>query len=128
MMAAKNNKRRRKRCKICGELFYPNPKTAERQQVCSKPDCQRERRKQSAKSCRVKKAKELQEARKRKKLYSSVSKKKPSISELLNNANWNSLLDSIEPELKVVLEEMLKMISSLDRDFEKLRRSISHKL
>lgn len=127
-MAVKTNRRRRKRCKICGKLFTPNPRTTRIQYVCSEDECQEERRKLSVKGFREKHSTQLQEARLLKKLYGPISKKKPSISDILEKANWNALLESIEPELKVVLEEMLKMISSLDRDVEKLRRSISHKL
>lgn len=43
---------RRRPCEICGELFRPNPKVGERQYVCSKPECQRERHRRNCQKWR----------------------------------------------------------------------------
>lgn len=34
-------RQRRRRCRVCGELYWPNAKTKVRQQVCSSPGCQK---------------------------------------------------------------------------------------
>jgi len=36
-------RQRRRRCRICGGLYWPNAKTRTRQQVCSSPECQERR-------------------------------------------------------------------------------------
>lgn len=36
-------RQRRRRCRICGGLYWPNAKTKTRQQVCSSPECQERR-------------------------------------------------------------------------------------
>ncbi len=41
-MASK--RRRGKRCRFCGELFLPNPRLKARQVACSKPQCQKARK------------------------------------------------------------------------------------
>jgi len=37
-------KRRRKRCRFCGELFCPEPRLKGKQYACSAPECQHERK------------------------------------------------------------------------------------
>ncbi len=37
-------KRRRQRCRFCGELFHPDPRLKGKQYACSAPQCQLERK------------------------------------------------------------------------------------
>jgi hypothetical protein len=41
-------------CSICRQWFYPNARIGARQQACSKPECQAERRKKTQANWRVK--------------------------------------------------------------------------
>jgi len=40
-------RRRRRRCKVCGELFLADPRVGERQRACSQQKCQQERRRET---------------------------------------------------------------------------------
>ena len=40
-------RRRRRRCSVCGELFWADPRVGPRQRACSRLECQQERRKQT---------------------------------------------------------------------------------
>lgn len=40
-------RRRRRRCKVCGELFLADPRVGERQRACSQRECQQERRRET---------------------------------------------------------------------------------
>lgn len=51
-MATSRPRRRRRRCRICGELFTPDPRVGDRQKVCSRPECQKTRLKETRASWR----------------------------------------------------------------------------
>jgi hypothetical protein len=51
-MATSRPRRRRRRCRICGELFTPDPRVGDRQRVCSRPACQEARIKETQASWR----------------------------------------------------------------------------
>ena len=51
---ARTKRGRRRRCEVCGHLFRPNPKVGNRQYVCSKPECQRERHRRNCRAWREK--------------------------------------------------------------------------
>lgn len=40
-------RRRRRRCKVCGELFLADPRVGGRQRACSQQKCQEERRRET---------------------------------------------------------------------------------
>ena len=44
---------RQKRCKCCGGLFKPNPRTKGRQRYCSKPACQTKRQQKNESTWRI---------------------------------------------------------------------------
>src|SRR2546422_7818333 len=41
---ASRRKRRKKRCRFCGQLFIPDPRLKERQYSCAEPPCQGKRK------------------------------------------------------------------------------------
>ena len=52
--AIKPSKTRQKRCRWCGELFEPDPRTKGRQRYCSKPACQTKRQRTNESTWRIK--------------------------------------------------------------------------
>ena len=37
----KRRRKRKRKCKHCGEMYLPDPRTRDRQRHCSKPECKR---------------------------------------------------------------------------------------
>ena len=51
--AIKRSHTRQRRCRWCGELFSPDPRTKSRQKYCSKPACQTKRQRLNESSWRI---------------------------------------------------------------------------
>ena len=52
--AIKPSRTRQRRCRWCGELFTPDPRTKGRQRYCSKPACQTKRQRLNESAWRIK--------------------------------------------------------------------------
>lgn len=51
--AIKRSRTRQRRCRWCGELFTPDPRTKDRQRYCSKPACQTKRQRLNESAWRI---------------------------------------------------------------------------
>lgn len=60
---------RQKRCKYCGALFEPDPRTKGKQRYCSKSPCQTQRQRQNESDWRIKNPDCLQEQYERSRLW-----------------------------------------------------------
>ncbi len=107
-MTGRKKKRKRRRCRICGELFMPNPRVAKRQTVCSKKSCQLERKKQSVKEARRRDQAEVKEENARKRIFRRYVGDGGRGKDLLASIDWDELSNSIGPEAKVLFEEIVK--------------------
>ena len=52
--AIKPSRARRRRCRWCGELFTPDPRTKDQQRYCSKSGCQTKRQRRNESAWRIK--------------------------------------------------------------------------
>lgn len=107
--------RRRRRCKICGKLFTPNPKVAKRQTVCSKRSCQKERKRLSLAEAHLKEKMELRDERARKRLLKPGVGDGRKRKDFLENINWNAFRNAMGPEAKVLFEELVKAVLRMER-------------
>ncbi len=57
------SRKRRKHCRCCGKLFYPDPRTKGKQRYCSKDECQTKRQRQNELDWRIKNPDCLEEQR-----------------------------------------------------------------
>lgn len=60
---------RRRRCRWCGELFTPDPRTKDRQRYCSRLECQRKRQRLNETTWRIKNPDCLDYQRKQSRLW-----------------------------------------------------------
>lgn len=106
--------RRRKRCRFCGDLFWPDRRIGKKQYTCSKPECQRKRHNHNCKELRKKKPTAERERRLVERLHRGKEDIKSS--EPREALQWDVARDSIGVETLVVVEEIVRLVRSGLRD------------
>lgn len=108
-------RKRRKRCPYCGELFWPNRRTAWRQWACSKDCCQTQRRRETQRRYRAKNSGEREAQRYRAAIAqvkdeANVKIWVPAKVPFLGNPIWDEIKDEIGVQLCVTLMYFAKLI------------------
>jgi hypothetical protein len=128
----KKKRKRRKRCPYCGELFWPDGRTAWRQWACGKASCQARRRRETQRRYREKNAGD-QEARHYRaaiaeaKSGSSTEISIPGEASIFRSLVWDEIKDEIEPQLSVTLVFYAKLLIAAMRDERSVQPSVINK-
>jgi hypothetical protein len=108
--------RRKRPCRICRRWFVPHPRAGERQHVCSAADCQRERHRQACAHWRQREAEADRCHRLRQRLRVEAAGEAGGQSGLRPQIAWDAVRDAVGLEVRVVLEEILRLIEAAVRD------------
>jgi hypothetical protein len=101
------HRRRRKRCKFCGELFWPNPRIGKKQYSCSKPECQQKRQRLNCKQWHEANPTADSEKHLVKRLHQGREGAKSS--DPREALHWAVARESIGSETLVVVEEIVRL-------------------
>ena len=109
--------RRRKRCRECGELFWPDLRVGGRQKTCSAPECQRKRQKNNTREWRRSNPSyervDRWEARIDKAKLAPGNKKIPDSAE---GIPWAVVRKEIGAEATVITQEIVKLVFRRTRE------------
>ena len=113
--------KRRKRCPYCGQLFWPDPRTAWRQWACGKPLCQSKRRQQTQQRYREnnkgeQQARRYREAIAKAKAGCAVGEGVPKSGPIFGSLLWQEIKDELQPQVLVTIAFFLKLVISSARD------------
>lgn len=116
----KTPQRKRKRCPFCRSLFWPDRRVAKRQWACTKPDCQRLRKRESQRRWRASHPAEdrarkfvAQIAEAKSTATPPLPQPKPSA---MASFPWTELRDELSPEVYVSFVFLAKLAWRLARD------------
>ena len=104
--------RRKRPCRICGCWFIPNMRAGNRQKVCSRPSCQRERHRRNCANWRRRNPHHDREGRLRDKLRSDSTRSIAPMAQI----DWEAARDSVGLEAAVLTEEMAEVVVNWTRD------------
>ena len=96
---------RRRRCRICHELFTSDPRVGLRQKACGSPECQTERHRLDCKAWRERERPAEDEERLRRRLGAPDGQFRLGV-----------VRDECGAKIKVVLEECLRLVVQASRD------------
>ena len=118
--------KRRIRCPYCGELFWPDPRTAWRQWACGKPSCQAKRRRDTQQRYRQKNPGDKEARRYRAAISEAKSGSRVGISIPVEASSllWDEIKDEIEPQLFVTLVFIAKLLVAAARDERSIQPSV----
>jgi hypothetical protein len=96
---------RRRRCRICGELFAPDPRVGQRQLTCRGVACQKERHRRSCAAWHQREKAAIEEEALRRRLGAPDGEVRLGV-----------VRDECGAKIKVVVEECLRLFSVGSRD------------
>lgn len=105
---------RRRPCRICRRWFRPHPRVGDRQHVCSRVGCQRERHRRACQRWRRHEAAAEREYRLRRRI-----RLEPDGREAAGpgrRLSWNAVRDAVGLEVAVILEEISRFLEDVVRD------------
>lgn len=97
--------RRRRRCRVCDELFTPDPRVGARQHTCGAASCQSQRHRQECKAWREREREAVVEDRLRRRLGAPE-----------RQIRLDVVREQCGSKTKVVIEECLRLFSSASRE------------
>ena len=103
---------RKRPCRICRRWFVPHPRAGDRQHVCSRADCQRERHRRACQRWRQREAPAERAHRLRQRLRrdgGGQGAAGPRVS-------WDAVRDAVGLEVAVILEEIGRLLEDVVRD------------
>ena len=104
---------RKRPCRICRHWFRPHPRAGDRQHVCSRADCQRERHRQACQRWRQREGPAERTHRLRQRLRAPVDER-PGVAAL--QVSWDAVRDAVGLEVAVILEEISRLLEDVVRD------------
>ena len=105
---------RKRPCRICRRWFIPHPRTGDRQHVCSRADCQRERHRRACQRWRQREAPAERAHRLRQRLQ-EAAEGAPAAGPG-PRLPWDVVRDAVGPEVTVILEEISRLLADVVRD------------
>jgi len=105
---------RKQPCRICRRWFHPHPRTGDRQHVCSRADCQRERHRRACQRWRQREAPAERAHRLRQRLQEAADGQ-PAAGPGPGLA-WDVVRDAVGLEVAVILEEISRLLADVVRD------------
>lgn len=104
---------RKRPCRICRHWFRPHPRAGDRQQVCSRADCQRERHRHACQRWRQREAPAERAHRLRQRLRGEVGSGQGAAA---LRVSWNVVRDAVGLEVAVIIEEISRLLEDVVRD------------
>ena len=101
-------------CRICRHWFCPHPRAGDRQHVCSRADCQRERHRRACQRWRQGEAPAERAHRLRQRIRVDAADRQaagPS-----PRLSWDVVRDAVGLEVAVILEEISRLLEDAVRD------------
>ena len=119
-----------RRCRICGQTFWPHPRAGKRQRVCGEKVCQVERHRRDCAEWRRRNPDYDREERLRKKVRSKPEPKRPGPGRAvepdpLQRLPWEAIQGVVGLEVRVVLEEYGLVLVPWARDVVAAETSIA---
>lgn len=103
---------RKRPCRICRHWFRPHPRAGDRQHVCSRVDCQRERHRRACQRWHQREAPAERAHRLRRRLRADVEGRHAAAPRV----SWDAVRDAVGLEAAVIIEEMSRLLEDLVRD------------
>ena len=117
-------------CEVCDEVFEPHPRAGDRQRVCSKEECQRERHRRNCENWRQRNADYDRDRRLRARMAretesdrdrdSGGGRSRPRVRSLwsdpLASIPWDALRDVVASEVLILVEEVVTQVVQWARD------------
>ena len=110
--------RRKRPCRICRRWFVPHSRAGDRQHVCSRGDCQRERHRRACQRWRQREAPGERAHRLRQRLRVNGGGQGTDA-----QVSWDAVRDAVGLEVTVILEEISRLLEGAVRDA--VRRQVS---
>lgn len=107
---------RRRPCRICKHWFRPDPRTGDRQRVCGRAECQRERHRQACARWRERNPDYDREGRWRARLRPTAPAASSVTADPLDAIDWSAARDAIGLEASVLVEETGQVLVRWARD------------
>jgi hypothetical protein len=104
--------RRKRPCRICRRWFVVHPRAGDRQRVCGRAQCQRERHRRACKAWHDREADEERRHRLRQRLRQEPTDSGPASSRV----RWRVVRDAVGLQVSVILEEFLRLLEDAVRD------------
>ena len=101
-------------CRICRHWFHPHPRTGDRQHVCSRADCQRERHRRACQRWRQREAPAERAHRLRQRLRAEADDGGQAAAG--GRLSWDAVRDAVGLEVAVILEEISRLLEDVVRD------------
>lgn len=105
---------RKRPCRICRHWFRPHPRAGDRQHVCSRADCQRERHRRACQRWRQREGPAERAHRLRQRLQEAADGGQAAGSGL--RLSWDVVRDAVGLEASVILEEISRLLEDVVRD------------
>ena len=101
-------------CRICRHWFRPHPRAGDRQHVCSRADCQRERHRRACQRWRQREAPADCAHRLRQRLRAKANDGGQAAAG--GRLAWDAVRDVVGLEVAVILEEISRLLEDIVRD------------
>ena len=123
-------RKRRRRCPYCGELFWPDPRTAWRQWACGKSSCQSARRRETQQRCRLKNACDSQARRYRKAMSEAKQGQTYQVrvgpgESFSKSSLWTEMAEDMDPSFRVIFQFYACLILGSLRDERLVQPSVN---
>lgn len=95
-------------CSICRKWFHPNPRVGEKQKVCSKPECQRERHRRNCASWNKRNASWYAEDRLSERIRAGPEVSTPATTQpFMERFDWEVIKSTVGWSSGVILEQVI---------------------
>jgi len=110
--------RKKRPCRICRCWFEPHERVGDRQRVCSKPSCQRERHRRACLDWHLRNPDYDRDGRLRRRLSQHAEAVPPEQRRVdpLAQLDWSAARDAVGLEICVIVEESAKVLADWARD------------
>lgn len=103
---------RKRPCRICRRWFVPHPRAGDRQRVCGREKCQRERHRRACQAWREREGDEERRHRLQQRLRANVG----DLGSQAGTVRWEVVRDAVGLEVAVIFEELQRLLEDAVRD------------
>jgi hypothetical protein len=103
---------RKRPCRICRRWFVPHPRAGDRQRVCGRVECQRERHRRACQAWREREGDAERRHRLQQRLRADPGESGPGAGKV----RWEVVRDAVGLELAVIVEEVQRLLEDAVRD------------
>ena len=103
---------RKRPCRICRRWFVPHPRAGDRQRVCGRVECQRERHRRACQAWRAREGDAERRHRLQQRLRATPGDSGPAT----GTVRWEVVRDAVGLEVAVIFEELQRLLEDAVRD------------